>query len=153
AARRARGVLDARPGASVVASEAVPSEPAPEAPPLPAEPPPPPPAPPDAIEAVPGAETRDVGAPSAESVPLAPAASPEPDPQERERQERIALCAKLEGLTGEEVLDYLEESRAVWEGMAPQIDPPELDELNARFQRAMEECRRRYDAVAARGDR
>src|SRR2546428_2209375 len=34
--------------------------------------------------------------------------------------------------------------------MAPQIDPPELDELNARFQRAMEECRRRYDAVAAR---
>jgi len=150
AARRARGVLDARPGASVVASEAVPSEPAPEAPPLPAEPPPPPPAPPDAIEAVPGAETRDVGAPSAESVPLAPAASPEPDPRERERQERIALCAKLEGLTGEEALDYLEESRAVWEGMAPQIDPPELDELNARFQRAMEECRRRYDAVAAR---
>ncbi|PYQ09054.1 MAG: hypothetical protein DMF83_04860, partial [Acidobacteria bacterium] len=152
AARRARGVLDARPGASVVASEAVPSEPAPEAPPLPAEPPPPPPAPPDAIEAVPEAETRDVGAPSAESVPLAPAASPEPDPRERERerQERIALCAKLEGLTGEEALDYLEESRAVWEGMAPQIDPPELDELNARFQRAMEECRRRYDAVAAR---
>ena len=150
AARRARGVLDARPGASVVASEAVPSEPAPEAPPLPAEPPPPPPAPPDAIEAVPRAETRDVGAPSAESVPLAPAASPEPDPRERERQERIALCAKLEGLTGEEALDYLEESRAVWEGMAPQIDPPELDELNARFQRAMEECRRRYDAVAAR---
>src|SRR5439155_1410209 len=47
AARRARGVLDARPGASVVASEAVPSEPAPETPPLPAEPPPPPPAPPD----------------------------------------------------------------------------------------------------------
>jgi hypothetical protein len=124
AARRARGVLDARPGQTAVVSKAIPSEPAPEAPPRPAEPPPPP--------------------------PVAPAASPEPDPRERERQERIALCAKVEGFTGEEALDYLEESRAVWEGMAPQIDPPELDELNARFQRAMEECRRRYDAVAAR---
>jgi hypothetical protein len=34
--------------------------------------------------------------------------------------------------------------------MAPQIDPPELDELNARFQRAMEECRQRSDVAAAR---
>lgn len=150
AARRARGVLDARPGQTAVVSEAVPSEPAPEAAPLPAEPPPPPAEPLDAIEAAPRAEPRDVEAPSAEPAPVAPVPSPEPDPRERERQERIALCAKVEGLTGEEALDYLEESRAAWEGMAPQIDPPELDELNARFQRAMEECRRRYDAVAAR---
>jgi hypothetical protein len=150
AARRARGVLDARPGQAAVASEAAPGEPAPEAPPRPAEPPAPP-APPPVVEAAPGAETRDVEAPSAEPAPVAPAPSPaEPDPRERERQERIALCEKVEGLTGEEALDYLEESRAVWEGMAPQIDPPELDELNARFQRAMEECRQRYDAVAAR---
>ena len=62
----------------------------------------------------------------------------------------MALCEKLEALTGEERLDYLEESRAAWEGMAPQIDPPELDELKARFQRAMAECRQRFDAVAAR---
>jgi hypothetical protein len=150
AARRARAVLDARPGQTAVVSEAIPSEPAPEAPPLPGEPPPPPAEPPDAIEAAPGAEPRNVEAPAAEPAPVAPAPSPEPDPREWERQERIALCAKVEGLTGEEALDYLEESRAAWEGMAPQIDPPELDELNARFQRAMEECRRRYDAVAAR---
>ena len=150
AARRARGVLDARPAKAAVVSEAVPSEPAPEAPPLPAELPPPP-AEPAAVEAAPGAEPRDVDAPSAERTPVAPAPSPaEPDPRERERKERIALCEKVEGLTGEETLDYLDESRAVWEGMAPQIDPPELDELNARFQRAMEECRQRYDAAAAR---
>src|SRR5207247_10748674 len=44
----------------------------------------------------------------------------------------------------------LEGALDVGEVMAPHIDPPERDELNARFQRAMEECRRRYDAVAAR---
>ncbi|HEY2943337.1 MAG TPA: DUF349 domain-containing protein [Vicinamibacteria bacterium] len=130
AARRARGVLDARPGRAAVASEAVPSEPAPPAPPLPAEPPPPPAEPAATVEAAPS-----------------PA---EPDPRERERAARIALCEKVEGLTGEEGLDYLEESRAAWEGMAPQIDPPELDELNERFRRAMEECRQRYDGAAAR---
>jgi len=135
AARRARGVLDARPGPAAAASEAVPSEPAPEAPPLPAEPPPPA-EPPAAVAAAPVA---------------APGPSPgEPDPRERERKERIALCERVEGLTGEEALDYLEESRAAWEGMAPQIDPPELDELNERFRRAMEECRQRYDAAAGR---
>ena len=150
AARRARGVLDARPGRGAVASEAVPSEPALEAPPLPAEPPSPA-EPPAAVQAAPEAEPRDVEAPSAEPAPLAPAPSPvEPDPRERERKERIALCEKVEGLAGEEALDYLEESRAAWEGMAPQIDPPELDELNARFQRAMEECRQRYDVAAVR---
>jgi len=141
AARRARSVLDARPGPATVVAEAVPSAPASETRPEPSASP----EPAAMIEAAPAVE-----APA--EVPAAPEPPPpvELDPRARERRERIALCEKVEGLTGEELLDYLDESRAVWEGMAPQIDPPELDELSQRFERAMAECRQRFDAVAAR---
>ena len=138
AARRARSILDARPGAVAVASEPRPNPPAEEAPPPPREPPPAPEEP-RAAEPSPAAGAGNESAPP-----------PVEDPKERERRERIALCEKLEALTGEERLDYLEESRAAWEGMAPQIDPPELDELNRRFDRAMAECRQRVEAVATR---
>jgi hypothetical protein len=138
AARRARSVLDARPGATaVVATEPVPDPPAPETPSMPAEPEP-------VAEAAPPAEEPAAAPPAPEPPP------PEPDPRERERKARIAICEKLEGLTGEERLDYLEESRAAWEGMAPQIEPPELAELQQRFERAMAECRQRFDSAVAR---
>ena len=130
AARRARSVLDARPGETVVAVEAVADPPVPEASPT-AEPPAPPPA-----------------APSPAEPPERPPA--DVDPKERERRERLALCEKVEALTGEELVDYLEESRAAWEGMAPQIDLPELEELKQRWERAMAECRQRFGAVSAR---
>jgi hypothetical protein len=72
------------------------------------------------------------------------------DPRERERKQRLALCEKVEALAGEEILGALEEARAAWEGMAPEIDPPELDALNERFQRAMAECRQRHEEATAR---
>ncbi|PYQ07505.1 MAG: hypothetical protein DMF82_03755 [Acidobacteria bacterium] len=138
AARRARSVLDARPGVTaVLAAEAVPDPPVPDAPP--------PPEPEAVAEAAAPAEEPAAVPPAPE-----PSPPPEPDPRERERQERIALCAKLEALTGEELVDYREESRAAWEGMAPRIEPPELAELEQRFERAMAECRQRFDTVAAR---
>ena len=112
-------------------------------PPLPAEPPPP--EPPPIGEPAPAAEPAP-----AEPAAAAPAPAPESDAQERERAERVALCERVESLQGDTVLDALEEARAAWEGMAPQIDPPDLAELNARFQKAMEECRKRYEELAAR---
>src|SRR5437899_1687853 len=80
------------------------------APPLPAEPPPPP-EPPISVP----------------PPPAGPIAAPVPDARERERSERLSLCEKVESLQGEDALDRLEEARAAWEGMAPLIDPPDMD--------------------------
>jgi hypothetical protein len=145
AARRARSVLDARSSVAAVPAPPAAETPAAEPPPAelaPVEPP--------AAEQVP-VEPPPPAEPAAPAAP-APAAPPpaELDPRDRERKERIALCEKVEALTGEEALDHLEESRAAWEGMAPQIDPPELEDLSRRFERAMAECRQRVDTVAAR---
>jgi uncharacterized protein DUF349 len=148
AARRARAVLDARPGRAVAGSEAAPAPAAAEAP-FAAEPPPPEPPsigePPSSAEPAPAAEPAAAFAPA---VPAAPA--PESDVKERERAERVALCERVESLQGDAAFDALEEARAAWEGMAPQIDPPDLAELSARFQKAVEECRKRYEELAAR---
>ena len=151
AARRARSVLDAR--SSVTTAPAPPPAETPAAEPPPAELAPPesavaehpPVEPPAPVEPPPPAEPPAPAAPPPSAPPLA-----ELDPRDRERQERIALCEKVEGLSGEEALDHLEESRAAWEGMAPLIDPPELEDLSRRFERAMAECRQRLDTVAAR---
>jgi len=123
AARRARAALDARP---VPAEEAAPAEPAP-------------------AEAAPAELAAPVEAPIA---PAPPPALP-PDPRERERADRLLLCERVESLHGEDAFDALEEARAAWEGMAPQIEPPELEALNDRFERALAECRLRIDAAAA----
>jgi len=129
AARRARAALDARP---VPAQEPAPAEPPPP------EPPPAEPAPPAELAAA-------VEAPIAPAPPLALP----PDPRERERAERLLLCERVESLQGEVALEALEQARAAWEGMAPQIEPPELEALNDRFERALAECRLRIDAAAA----
>ncbi|PYQ12214.1 MAG: hypothetical protein DMF80_18920 [Acidobacteria bacterium] len=135
AARRARAALDTQPAPPPPAAEAAPVATVAEAPPLPAQPPlPEPPAP--------------EPAPSVESPRAAPGPAV-PDARERERAERLSLCEKVESLRGEDALDRLEEARAAWEGMAPLIDPPELEALNGRFQRALAECRQRQQDEAA----
>jgi hypothetical protein len=137
AARRARAALDARPAPLAEPPvEAAPAEPAP-AEPAPAAPAPAEPAPAEAAAAV--------------EVPPTPAPPPAlpPDPQERERAERLLLCERVESLQGEDALDALEEARAAWEGMAPLVEPPELEALNDRFERALAECRLRIEAAAA----
>jgi uncharacterized protein DUF349 len=132
AARRARAALDARPAPP----EEPPVEAAP-AEPVPAEPAPSEPAPAKAAAAV--------------EAPTAPAPPPGllPDARERERAERLRLCERVESLQGEDALDALEEARAAWEGMAPLVEPPELETLNDRFERALAECRLRIEAATA----
>jgi hypothetical protein len=132
AARRARAALDARRPVPAPVADA----PAAVAEPEPSEP----------EESQP--ETSE---PEAELAPPAPEPMPAlpPDPRERERAERLLLCARVEALTGDDVVDALEEARAAWEGMAPEIDPPELEEFNERFQRALQECRQRIDGAKA----
>jgi hypothetical protein len=122
----------------VTASEA---EPAPPAVPEPTEPP--------AAEAAPAEPAPAEPAPAAEAPPApAPPLARPPDPRERERADRLLLCEKVESLSGEDAQDALEEARAAWEGMAPQIDPPELEALNERFERALAQCRLRAEEAA-----
>jgi len=165
AARKARAVLDARPRLAPAKAEAAPAAPVPPPVEPPAEPP---------VESA-GLETPPAEASTTPATLPEPAAAVEPvgvsepapapaeaeaaavevppaelDPQERERAERRALCEKIEALQGEDALDRLEEARAAWEGMAPLIDPPELEALSQRFEKAVAEFRQRHEAASAR---
>jgi hypothetical protein len=68
----------------------------------------------------------------------------------REQAERAALCADIETLNGDDVLDRLAASRATWEGMPPMPDTWAAD-LQQRFDAACRAAERRHERrVAAR---
>jgi len=62
---------------------------------------------------------------------------------EQEQADRAAACARVEGLTGDEVLDQVAQSRAAWEGMPPM---PEAwaAALEHRFQEACRAAEKRF---------
>ncbi len=66
---------------------------------------------------------------------------------EREQAERTAVCANVEALQGDDILDRLAESRATWEGMAPM---PETwaSQLQHRFAEACRAAETRHERLA-----
>jgi hypothetical protein len=66
----------------------------------------------------------------------------------REQADRIALCADVEGLNADDVLDRVAAARATWEGMPPM---PEAwaTELQQRFDAACRGAERRHEQRAA----
>ena len=63
---------------------------------------------------------------------------------EQEQADRIAVCASVEGLAGEDIVDKLAETRATWEGMRPM---PEAwaAELDRRFAEACRAAEKRHE--------
>jgi len=69
---------------------------------------------------------------------------------QREQSERAAVCADIESVDGDDVLDRLAASRATWEGMPPMPDAWAAD-LQQRFEAACRAAERRHERrVAAR---
>ena len=62
----------------------------------------------------------------------------------REQTDRAAVCAEVEGLSGDDLLDRVAASRATWEGMPPM---PEMwaAELQERFDAACRAAERRHE--------
>ena len=64
--------------------------------------------------------------------------------REREQGERAAVCAAIEALHGDDILDRLAEARATWEGLPPM--PEEWTaELDHRFTEACRAAERRHE--------
>jgi hypothetical protein len=67
------------------------------------------------------------------------------------RQERTALCERLEQTRSEDALQALERARAEWEGMpASSIAGQEDEQLRARFEAACERAARRHEHLLER---
>ncbi len=68
----------------------------------------------------------------------------------REQADRAAVCAEVEGLSGDDVLDRVAASRATWEGM-PAMPDAWATELQQRFEAACRAAERRHERrLAAR---
>jgi hypothetical protein len=65
----------------------------------------------------------------------------------REQVERAAICAEVEALDGEDLLDRLASTRATWEGMPPMPESWAL-ELQQRFDAACRAAERRHERRA-----
>ncbi len=63
---------------------------------------------------------------------------------EQEQADRIAVCARVEGLGGEDIVDRLAEARASWEGM-PAMPPAWAVELDRRFGEACRAAEKRHE--------
>ncbi len=63
---------------------------------------------------------------------------------EQEQAERITVCASVEGLGGEDLLDRLAEARATWEGMPPMPSGWAV-ELDRRFAEACRAAEKRHE--------
>jgi Domain of Unknown Function (DUF349) len=63
---------------------------------------------------------------------------------EQEQADRAAVCAQVEGLAGEDLVDRLAEARATWEGMPPM---PEAwaEALDHRFREACRAAEKRHE--------
>ena len=66
----------------------------------------------------------------------------------REQAERAAICADLEGLAGDDVVDRLAAARASWEGMPPMPESWAAS-LQERFDAACRAAQRRHERVVA----
>jgi hypothetical protein len=64
--------------------------------------------------------------------------------REREQAERSAVCARVEALQGDEILDRLAEERATWEGLPPMPDSWSGD-LEHRFTEACRAAEKRHE--------
>jgi hypothetical protein len=65
---------------------------------------------------------------------------------EQEQADRAAVCEKVEGLSGEGLVDRLAEARATWEGMPPM--PEEwANTLDHRFREACRAAEKRHERV------
>jgi hypothetical protein len=62
----------------------------------------------------------------------------------QEQADRVALCAEIEGLNGDDILDRLASARASWEGMPPMPDAWASD-LRQRFDAACRAAERRHE--------
>jgi len=63
---------------------------------------------------------------------------------EQEQADRIAVCTTVEGLTGEDIIDRLAETRATWEGM-PAMPDTWAAELDRRFAEACRAAEKRHE--------
>lgn len=63
---------------------------------------------------------------------------------EQEQADRIAVCAAVEGLSGEDIVDRLAETRATWEGM-PAMPETWAAELERRFAEACRAAEKRHE--------
>lgn len=64
--------------------------------------------------------------------------------REREQAERSAVCAGIEGLSGDGIIDRLAEARATWEGMPP-MPTDWAAELERRFAEACRAAEKRHE--------
>ena len=63
---------------------------------------------------------------------------------EQEQAERAAVCARVEGLSGDDIPTQLDEARAAWEGMAPMPEAWAGD-LDRRFNEACRAAQKRHE--------
>jgi hypothetical protein len=63
---------------------------------------------------------------------------------EQEQADRIAVCSRVEGLTGEDITDGIAQARASWEGM-PAMPPAWAAELDRRFSEACRAAEKRFE--------
>jgi hypothetical protein len=63
---------------------------------------------------------------------------------EQEQADRIAVCAQVEGLSGDAIVDRIAEARASWEGM-PAMPPAWAAELDRRFAEACRAAEKREE--------
>jgi hypothetical protein len=63
---------------------------------------------------------------------------------EQEQADRAAVCARIEGLAGDDIEDQLAQARAAWEGMAPMPEAWAAD-LERRFSEACRAAEKRHE--------
>jgi hypothetical protein len=63
---------------------------------------------------------------------------------EQEQADRAAVCAQVEGLSGEDIGDRVAQARATWEGMPP-MPPAWATELDRRFAEACRAAEKRFE--------
>jgi hypothetical protein len=63
---------------------------------------------------------------------------------EQEQADRAAACARIEGLSGDDIPEQLEQARASWEGMAPMPEAWAAD-LERRFTEACRAAEKRHE--------
>src|SRR5687768_1327444 len=63
---------------------------------------------------------------------------------EQEQADRAVVCARIEGLTGDDIPDQLAQARASWEGMAPMPEAWAAD-LDRRFGEACRAAEKRHE--------
>ena len=63
---------------------------------------------------------------------------------EQEQADRVAVCAHVEGLSGDDITDRVAQARASWEGM-PAMPPAWAAELDRRFAEACRAAEKRFE--------